>query len=122
LPVETPHQYIRSAADSCLRARARSASISRLGCERGTSTGQAVDSGDSSVDQRLVEELGSGPDPEEAREQEFRQQLFRVAAAQVRGSFAPTTWEAFWRTAVEGKSGRRCANATATFAASPSPQ
>jgi RNA polymerase sigma-70 factor (ECF subfamily) len=66
---------------------------------------QAVGSGDSNAQQRLAEEPSAGPDPEEAWEQEFRQQLFRLAAAQVRDSFAPTTWEAFWRTAVEGKSG-----------------
>jgi RNA polymerase sigma-70 factor (ECF subfamily) len=27
-----------------------------------------------------------------------------VAAEQVRDTFAPTTWQAFWQTAVEGKS------------------
>ena len=45
------------------------------------------------------------PDPEAAWEQEYQQQLFRLAAAQVRDAFAPSTWAAFWRTAVEGKSG-----------------
>ena len=45
------------------------------------------------------------PDPEAAWEREFQQQLFRLAAAQIRDSFAPTTWQAFWGTAVEGKSG-----------------
>jgi RNA polymerase sigma-70 factor (ECF subfamily) len=29
--------------------------------------------------------------------------VFRWAADQVRGEFTPSTWEAFWRTAVEGR-------------------
>jgi RNA polymerase sigma factor (sigma-70 family) len=37
-------------------------------------------------------------------EQEYRAQLFRWAAAQVRPEFQPATWEAFWRTAVGGES------------------
>ena len=45
-----------------------------------------------------------GPDPEAAWEQEYQQQLFRLAAAEVRDTFAPATWQAFWRTAVEGRS------------------
>ncbi len=31
---------------------------------------------------------------------EYRRELFRIAAAKVRDSFQPKTWEAFWRTAV----------------------
>jgi RNA polymerase sigma-70 factor (ECF subfamily) len=66
---------------------------------------QPVGSGDSGAHQRLAEEPSPEPDPEAAWEQEFQQQLFRLAAAQVQDSFAPTTWKAFWQTAVEGKSG-----------------
>ena len=65
---------------------------------------QPVGSGDSNAQRRLNEEPSPGPDPEAAWEQEFQQQLFRLAAAQVRDAFAPTTWQAFWRTAVEGQS------------------
>jgi RNA polymerase sigma-70 factor (ECF subfamily) len=64
---------------------------------------QPVGSGDSNARQRLAEEPSPGPDPEDAWELEFRQQLFRVAADAVRGGFAPTTWQAFWQTAVEGR-------------------
>ncbi len=35
-------------------------------------------------------------------ERECRRQLFRRAAEQVQGQFAPTTWTAFWLVAVEG--------------------
>jgi RNA polymerase sigma-70 factor (ECF subfamily) len=65
---------------------------------------QPQGSGDTNARQRLDEEPSPGGDPEEAWEQEFQQHLFRVAAEQVRPNFSPTTWLAFWQTAVEGKS------------------
>ena len=65
---------------------------------------QPIGSGDSNAQQRLAQEPSPGPDPEAVWEQEFQQQLFRVAADRVRDSFAPATWQAFWKTAVEGKS------------------
>jgi RNA polymerase sigma factor (sigma-70 family) len=64
---------------------------------------QPIGSGDSNAHCRLAEQPGPDSDSEAAWELEFQQQLFRVAAAQVQGSFAPTTWRAFWRTAVEGE-------------------
>jgi RNA polymerase sigma-70 factor (ECF subfamily) len=66
---------------------------------------QPVGSGDSSAQRRLDQQPQPGPDPEAAWEHEFQQQVFRLAAAQIRDNFAPTTWQAFWQTAVEGKSG-----------------
>jgi RNA polymerase sigma-70 factor (ECF subfamily) len=65
---------------------------------------QPIGSGDSNARQRLDEEPSPEPDQEAVWEQEYQQQLFRVAAAQVRDHFAPNTWQAFWGTAVEGKS------------------
>src|SRR5262249_55873841 len=65
---------------------------------------QPVGSGDTNAQQRLAEEPSPGPDTEAVWEQEFQQQLFRLAAAQIKDSFAPNTWQAFWRTAVDGKS------------------
>jgi RNA polymerase sigma-70 factor (ECF subfamily) len=64
---------------------------------------EPVGSGGSDARLRLDEEPSQEPDLEAAWEQEFQQQLFRLAAAEVRESFAPTTWQAFWRTAVEGR-------------------
>lgn len=64
---------------------------------------QPVASGDSNAQQRLAEQPSPEVDPEAAWEQEYQQQLFRVAAEQVRDSFAPATWQAFWQTAVDGK-------------------
>lgn len=51
------------------------------------------------------------PDEEELWEQEYRQRLFDWAAEQVRGHFQDATWEAFWRTAVEGQPPREVARA-----------
>jgi RNA polymerase sigma-70 factor (ECF subfamily) len=65
---------------------------------------QPVGRGGSSAQQRLAEEPEPGPDLDAVWEQEFQQQLFRLAAAQVRDRFTPSTWQAFWKTAVEGKS------------------
>ena len=67
--------------------------------------GQPVGSGDSNAHQRLAEQPGRGPDPEALWEQAFQRQLFLLAATQVREACTPTTWAAFWQTAVEGRSG-----------------
>jgi RNA polymerase sigma-70 factor (ECF subfamily) len=64
---------------------------------------QPVGSGDTNAQIRLAEE--PEPDPEATWEREYHQQLFRLAAAQIQKHFHPTTWKAFWRTAVEGASG-----------------
>jgi RNA polymerase sigma-70 factor (ECF subfamily) len=39
----------------------------------------------------------------ESWDQEYEQRLFAWAAEQLRGSFQDSTWQAFWRTAVEGR-------------------
>jgi RNA polymerase sigma factor (sigma-70 family) len=43
---------------------------------------------------------------EEAWEREYREGLFAWAAERVRGQFRPATWDAFWRTWVEGEDPR----------------
>ena len=60
--------------------------------------------GGTAANQRLAEEP-TAEDLEAGWEKEFRQQLFRVAAAKIEGEFAPNTWRAFWRTAVDGAEG-----------------
>ncbi len=40
---------------------------------------------------------------------EYRQEVFRWASDQVRNQVQPTTWSAFWQTAVEGKSSEQVA-------------
>ena len=44
-------------------------------------------------------------------EQEYERQLFAWASARVRGEVQGSTWQAFWQTAVEGKSGKEVARA-----------
>jgi RNA polymerase sigma-70 factor (ECF subfamily) len=65
---------------------------------------QPIGSGDSNAHRRLDEQPSPDLDPEAAWEQTFQQQLFRLAAAQVQEHFSPNTWQAFWRTAVQGQS------------------
>ena len=52
--------------------------------------------------------LGSLPDAHASLSAEFeceyRQQLLLCAAEQIRGEFRETTWEAFWRTCIDGGS------------------
>ena len=61
---------------------------------------------------RLAEEPTAPESEEEALwEQEYQQRLFDWAAEQVRGHFQNRTWQAFWRTAVEGRSPREVAEA-----------
>jgi RNA polymerase sigma-70 factor (ECF subfamily) len=64
-------------------------------------------SGDT-TDLRLLAEV---PAKEEVEfwEKEYEQQIFAWAVEQVRGSFSDSTWQAFWRTAIDGKSGKAVA-------------
>ncbi len=48
-------------------------------------------------------ESRNGPDSDLLR-LEYRREVFRWAARQVRKEFRPDTWAAFWQTAVEGRS------------------
>ncbi|MEX2138470.1 MAG: sigma-70 family RNA polymerase sigma factor [Pirellulales bacterium] len=61
--------------------------------------------GGGGTDFRLA--LEQHPDPTSeltaAFEQEYERELFDWAARQVRGEFHESTWQAFWRTAVEGE-------------------
>jgi RNA polymerase sigma factor (sigma-70 family) len=66
-------------------------------------------SGDSAV-QRLREQC---PVPQEADsewEGEWEDRLFSWACEQVRRDVAGATWEAFWRTAIDGQSGKQVAS------------
>jgi RNA polymerase sigma factor (sigma-70 family) len=59
-------------------------------------------SGDSDVLAMLDAVPADGPETTEF-DQEYRRRLFRWAAEQVKGEFAPTTWKAFWQTAIENR-------------------
>jgi RNA polymerase sigma factor (sigma-70 family) len=66
-------------------------------------------SGDSRVQQLL--ENQAAPERDEAAEwdREWRRNMFAWAAEQVRPRVQETTWQAFWKTAVENKPGREVA-------------
>ena len=44
-------------------------------------------------------------------DQEYQRRVFSWAAEQARGAFRDSTWQAFWQTAVEGRSGPQVARA-----------
>jgi RNA polymerase sigma factor (sigma-70 family) len=67
---------------------------------RGT---QPQGSGDTAANQRLSEEPDPTAEPEAAWEEEYHKHAFRLACERVRPVVAPATWDAFWRTAVEGQ-------------------
>jgi RNA polymerase sigma-70 factor (ECF subfamily) len=70
---------------------------------------QPLGSGDTDAHRRLADEPDRCSDTGEDWENDFQRQLFHLAAARIRDSFAPTTWMAFWRTAVDGQSGAEVA-------------
>ena len=62
--------------------------------------------------QALLEEEPAPPSAEEdAWDREYQQRVFEWAAREVRPHIKPTTWEAFWQLAVEGRSGEEVAQA-----------
>jgi RNA polymerase sigma factor (sigma-70 family) len=58
---------------------------------------------------RLTDVPVRSGDPAAEFEQECERQLFAWAAEQVRERFQPATWQAFWRTAVDGECGKAVA-------------
>jgi RNA polymerase sigma factor (sigma-70 family) len=67
--------------------------------------------GDSS-DQRRLEDVPAREDEPDAEwDEEYERRRFAWAAERVRGQVQPATWQAFWRTAVEGQSGQEVAEA-----------
>jgi RNA polymerase sigma factor (sigma-70 family) len=67
--------------------------------------GEPLGTGDSYTHQRLAEAPEPECEAEETWEREYQQHLMRLAAARIQKNFSPSTWKAFWRTAVEGASG-----------------
>jgi RNA polymerase sigma factor (sigma-70 family) len=63
-------------------------------------------SGDSGAQQVLEEQAVDSDDAAALWDQEYERRVFAWAAEQVRGEFQQATWQAFWLTAVEGKSAR----------------
>ena len=66
-------------------------------------------SGDTDVKRWLEEQPAPPPDEVAAWEREYERQLFALACDQVRRDFQESTWQAFWLTAIQGKSGKEVA-------------
>jgi RNA polymerase sigma-70 factor (ECF subfamily) len=60
--------------------------------------------GDSAAHELLMQHWAR--DDETEWESDYQRRLFHYAAEQVRGDFQETTWQAFWQTAVEQRSGK----------------
>jgi RNA polymerase sigma-70 factor (ECF subfamily) len=64
---------------------------------------RAQATGDTAVARLLEQQAAPGPDESTLVKQESRRRLFHWAAERIRGEFQESTWNAFWRTAVEGE-------------------
>ena len=73
--------------------------LSRLSQKQSRHAGR----GDSQV-QNLLEQQPAQDEFSEKWDAEYREHLFHWAAEQVRNEVEPSTWDAFWKTAVESKS------------------
>jgi RNA polymerase sigma-70 factor (ECF subfamily) len=67
-------------------------------------------SGATSVQELLEAQPSDDPSATALFEAEYRQRAFRWAAADIRSEFASGTWQAFWLTAVIGRSPREVAS------------
>ena len=65
--------------------------------------------GDSDAQHRLQELPAREEDETVWWDEEYERRVFAWAAEQVRGTFSDSTWQAFWQTAVEGKTGPEAA-------------
>jgi RNA polymerase sigma factor (sigma-70 family) len=59
--------------------------------------------GDDASQERLDSVPDRAPDPDEEWELEYQRRVSAKAMERVRGEFQPSTWKAFWGTAVEGR-------------------
>jgi RNA polymerase sigma-70 factor (ECF subfamily) len=74
-------------------------------------------SGDSEA-QRMLQEMPAPKQDEAALwDEEYQRRQFAWAAERVRRQVQESTWQAFWRTAVEGQSGQEVAQALGTTVA-----
>jgi RNA polymerase sigma factor (sigma-70 family) len=68
-------------------------------------------SGSTSVHELLDAHPAADPSVTALFEAEYKRRVFRWAAGEIQGEFTPTTWQAFWRTAVGSEPPREVAAA-----------
>ena len=73
--------------------------------------GRTHGTGDPAMHQQLQQQPARADEESTAWEHEYRLGLFAWAAERVRPAVQPTTWQAFWQTAVLGRSGKAVAAA-----------
>ena len=66
-------------------------------------------SGDTDMKRWLEEQPAPSEDEVAAWERDYERQLFGLACEQVRRDFSESTWQAFWLTAIQRKSGKEVA-------------
>jgi RNA polymerase sigma-70 factor (ECF subfamily) len=64
---------------------------------------QSIGTGDSGIAALLDQECDPASDESALFDLEYRREVFRWAASQVRANVKPSTWEAFWLTSVEAR-------------------
>ncbi len=64
---------------------------------------RSIGTGDSGIAALLEQECDPACEESALFDLEYRREVFRWAAAQVRGNVKPSTWDAFWLTSVEAR-------------------
>ncbi|MHB1426964.1 MAG: RNA polymerase sigma factor [Gemmataceae bacterium] len=67
-------------------------------------------SGGSSVQELLEAQPSADPSATALFEAEYRRRVFRWAADEIQGEFTPSTWQAFWFTAIGGRPPKEAAS------------
>lgn len=67
-------------------------------------------SGDTDIGNLLSNLPGETDESSAIWDREYEQRMFEWAAEKIRKSVQPTTWQAFWQTAVDGKSAKEVAD------------
>ncbi len=66
--------------------------------------GKARATGDTATQAQLSAHPDAGPSLDDTWETDYRRQIAALAMNELRHEFQPKTWDAFWRTAVDGES------------------
>lgn len=76
--------------------------IARNGIRKHANRGKRMVRGSGDTDHQALLDQAPSPNGEDPWEMEYQRRLFEMAAERIREEFRPATWQAFWRTSVEG--------------------